>query len=234
MKGKQVFVLSMITLAVSQAVYAEVGMLPEVSVISTTIDDRFTERRGEASSVTDISGKEVDKKRPDNMIRMLQSIPGITADLSSGDEIKIKFRGVENQVYMGEKPGVAIVIDGVPVFERTGKVNIDLDNIESIRVIKGGASYLFGEDALAGAVIIATKRGAKYAGVTASYDVGSWGYQRVLGRAGFAGEWGAGHIQATQRKADDYYYQSAYQTDNVDGSLRFYLSDRSDLTINAE
>lgn len=55
-----------------------------------------------------------------------------------------------------------IVIDGVPVFERTGKVNIDLDNIESIKVIKGGSLYLFGEDALSGAVIITTKRGAKY------------------------------------------------------------------------
>lgn len=206
----------------------------EVVVTSTTIDDRFAGRRGEASSVTDISGKEVDKKRPDNMIRILQSIPGITADLSSGDEIKIKFRGVENQVYMGEKPGVAIIIDGVPVFERTGKVNVDLDNIESIKVIKGGASYLFGEDALAGAVVITTKRGAKYAGATVSYDVGAWGYQRALGRVGFAGDWGAGHIQVTQRKADDYYYQSGYQTDYVNGSLRFYLSDRSDLTVNVE
>jgi len=41
MKGQKVFALSVIALAVSQAVYAEVGMLPEVNVTSTTIDDRF-------------------------------------------------------------------------------------------------------------------------------------------------------------------------------------------------
>ena len=41
MKGTRVFALRMITLAVSQAVYAEVGMLPEVNVASTTIDNRF-------------------------------------------------------------------------------------------------------------------------------------------------------------------------------------------------
>ena len=61
MKGTQVFVLSMISLAVSQAVYAEVGMLPEVSVTSTTIDDRFDSKRGESSNVNNISGRKVDE-----------------------------------------------------------------------------------------------------------------------------------------------------------------------------
>jgi iron complex outermembrane receptor protein len=209
-------------------------LLQEVVVTSTTIDDRFTGKRGEPATMHEISGETVDNKRAENMIEILRSIPGVTADLSSGDEIKIKLRGIENQRYMGEKPGVAIVIDGIPVFERTGKVNIDLDNIESIKVIKSGASHLFGDDALSGAVIITTKRGPKYKGVTVSADAGSWGYNRQLARAGFAGDWGSGHIQATHRAGDDYYWQSAYQTDNIDGNLRFYLSDTSDLTFGFE
>lgn len=234
MRGKQVFALSMFTLAVSQAVYAEVGVLPEVTVTSTTIDDRFAGKSGEPATVHDISGKTVDEKRPENMIEILNSIPGVTADLSSGDEIKIKLRGIENQRYMGEKPGVAIVIDGVPVFERTGKVNIDLDNIESIKVIKGGASYLFGDDGLTGAVIVTTKRGAKYKGFTVSADKGAWNYNRELARAGFAGEWGSGHLQASHRAGDDYYWQSAYKTDQIDGNARLFLSDTSDLTMGFE
>ena len=164
MKRKQVFALSVIVLAVSQAVYAEPGMLPELNVTSTTIDDRFDSKRGEASNTNIISGKKVDEEHGKNLVEILESIPGVTAEVQSGDSVKIMLRGVEAQRYMGEKPGVAIVIDGVPVQERTGRVNIDLDNIESIKVIKGGASYLFGEDALSGAVIITTKRGAKMAG----------------------------------------------------------------------
>ncbi len=214
--------------------FAQDTVLDTVVVTSTTIDDRFTGKRGEPTTVHEISGQSVDEKRPENMIEILRSIPGVTADLSSGDEIKIKLRGIENQRYMGEKPGVAIVIDGVPVFERTGKVNIDLDNIESIKVIKSGASYLFGDDALSGAVIITTKRGAKYKGVTVSADVGAWDYNRQLVRAGFAGDWGTGHLQATHRAGDDYYWQSAYQTDNIDGNLRLYLTDTSDLTFGFE
>ncbi len=213
---------------------ADAARLDEVTVTSTTIDDRFDAKRDEPSNISVISGKKVDDAHIQNAIQVLQSIPGVTADLSSGDEIKIKLRGIENQRYMGEKPGVAIVIDGVPVFERTGKVNIDLDNIESIKVIKGGASYLFGEDALAGAVVITTKRGAKYAGVTVGGEVGSFGYRKQLARVGFSGEKGNGHIQLSSRESDDYYFQSAYKTDYLDGNFNLYLSDTSDLTFGFE
>lgn len=246
MKGKKGIVACAFALAASQVfadegtssatqrAQAEASLLPEVSVVSTTIDDRFTSKRGEPSSVHDISGEVVDERRPENMIEILRSIPGVTADLSSGDEIKIKLRGIENQRFMGEKPGVAIVIDGVPVFERTGKVNIDLDNIQSIKVIKSGASYLFGDDALTGAVIITTKRGAQHKGVTVAGDRGSWGYNRELARVGVAGDWGNGHVQVTHRAADDYYWQSAYETNGFDGNLRVFLDGASDVTFGFE
>ncbi|MDD5242190.1 MAG: TonB-dependent receptor [Sulfuricella sp.] len=208
--------------------------MKEVVVTSSTIDDRFESRRNDPTNVNVISGKKVDDAHIENIMQVLQSIPGVTADVSSGDELKIKLRGIENQRYMGEKPGVAIVIDGVPVFERTGKVNIDLDNIESIKVIKGGASYLFGDDGLSGAVIITTKRGAKYAGYTLGTEVGSYGFQKGIARAGFAGEKGSGHIQVTNRQSDDYYYQSPYKTQYLDGNMQLYLTDTSDLTFGFE
>src|SRR5512134_2581956 len=180
MKAKQVFALSMVALATSQAVYADGNMLQEVTVTSTTIDDRFDSKRGEPSNINNISGKKVDDEHGKNIVDILESVPGVTAEVQSGDSVKIMLRGVEAQRYMGEKPGVAVVIDGVPVFERTGKVNIDLDNIESIKVLKGGASYLFGDDALSGAVIITTKRGAKRAGYIVGGEYGSFGYWKGL------------------------------------------------------
>jgi len=234
MKGKQVFALSVITLAVSQAVYAEVGMLPEVSVTSTTIDDRFDSKRGEPSNINIISGKEVDDGHGKNIVEILESIPGVTAEVQSGDSVKIMLRGVEAQRYMGEKPGVAIVIDGVPVQERTGRVNIDLDNIDSIKVIKGGASYLFGEDALSGAVIITTKRGAKMAGVTASAEAGSFNYHKELLRAGFSkGDW-VGHVQATKRKTDGYHDQGGSFSEYLNGKLQYLIDETSDIAFGFE
>lgn len=109
-----------------------------IGIDSTTIDDRFHSSRTEASSTSTIDGQKVDDSHVENIQQVLNAIPGITTEVKTGDSLKIHIRGIENQVYMGEKPGVAVVIDGVPVFERTGAVNIDLDNIESIKVIKGG------------------------------------------------------------------------------------------------
>jgi len=205
-----------------------------IRVESTTIDDKFENKRDEASNIAVISGDKVDKAHGENIQQMLQGVPGITTELQAGDSLKIHIRGIENQVYMGEKPGVAVVIDGVPVFERTGRVNIDLDNIESIKVIKGGASYLFGDDALAGAVVITTKRGAKYAGYTLGAEAGSFGYTKGLARAGFSNEKASGHLQISRRHTDGYHDDSASTAKYLNGKLMYYLDDTSDLSLGME
>lgn len=210
---------------------AELGT---IHVESTTIDDRFEDKRDEPSNIGVISGATVDKAHIGNVQQLLQGVPGITTEWQSGDSLKIHIRGIENQVYMGERPGVAVVIDGVPVFERTGRVNIDLDNIESIKVVKGGASYLFGDDALAGAVIITTKRGASYDNVHLAAEAGSFDYRKALARTGFASDWGSGHIQVSRRETDGYYDDSASRADYLNGKLQYYLSERSDLTFGME
>lgn len=205
-----------------------------IYVESTTIDDRFEQKRDEPSNTRHVSGEKVDESHVENLQQVLQAIPGITSEFTSGGNLKIHIRGVENQRYMGEKPGVAVVIDGVPVFERTGAVNIDIDNIESIKVIKGGASYLFGDDALAGAVIITTKRGAKLAGYRVEAERGSFDFKKYLARAGYADDDMNAHIQVSRRKSDGYWYQSDYLADYVDGKLQWYVDEYSDITFGFE
>ncbi len=218
-------------LATGSAIAEDLGLM---RVDSTTIDDRFESKRGEPSNISVISGEKVEKAHSENIKQILDAIPGITTELQSQDSLKIHIRGVENQRFMGEKPGVAVVIDGVPVFERTGRVNINMDDIESIKVIKGGASYLFGEDALAGAVIITTKRGAKMAGGQLSAEAGSFGHKRGLARAGFANDKFSGHVQVSRRDADSYYFQGNYKADYLNGKLQYYTTDSSDLTFGWE
>jgi iron complex outermembrane receptor protein len=222
-------------LLASSVSYAEmVKTLDTISVESSTIDDKFMGKRSEVSSVANVSGEKIDEAHIENIQQVLQQIPGITSEVKSGDSLKIHIRGVENQMYMGEKPGVAVVIDGVPVFERTGAVNIDLDNIESIKVIKGGASYLFGDDALSGAVIITTKRGAHYANNFATVEAGSFGYQKLLARTGYANDTLSFHMQGSQRKADGYWEDSNYSAKYFNGKLQYYINDSSDITFGTE
>ncbi|KPV40300.1 hypothetical protein AN478_09415 [Thiohalorhabdus denitrificans] len=208
--------------------------LGTIQVESSTIDDRFEDQRDRPSSVQSLDQEEVEKAQPQDIQEVLRRIPGVTTEKSGGSWVKIHMRGVDDQRYMGERPGVAVVIDGVPVFERTGRVNIDLDNIESIRVTKGGASYLYGDDALGGAVSITTKRGADEAGVRVEGETGSYGYRRYLGRAGLAGQSFNGHLQVSSRWADGYHDDADHRADYLNGKLQYYLDDWSDLTVGLE
>lgn len=223
-----------LSLACILAVNLAASDLGTIQVESSTIDDKFESKKTEVSSTATISGETVDEAHKENIQQILQSIPGVTTEYTTGDSLKIHLRGVENQMYMGEKPGVAIVIDGVPVFERTGKVNIDLDNIESIKVIKGGASYLFGDDALSGAVIITTKKGAKYNHNYATAEAGSYGYRKLLARTGYANDALSFHVQASERKADGYHEDSDYDTKYLNGKVQYYIDDSSDITLGLE
>ena len=207
--------------------------LGAVTIESSTISDRFTDQRSNPSSTAVIQGEAVDRAHPENIQQLLQGVPGVTTEVQGGDSLKIHIRGVENQRFMGEKPGVAVVIDGVPVFERTGRVNIDLDNIESVRVIKGGASYLFGEDALAGAVVITTKRGARH-GVKLAAERGAFGFDKKLARAGYARGDVNAHVQVSRRQSDGYHFQSYYKADYANGKLQYLIDDWSDLTLGFE
>lgn len=205
-----------------------------IRVYSSTIEDRFGEDQTQPSSAVSLSREEIEQHHAQNLQQVLQAIPGITTDQSGGEDVKIKIRGIENQRYMGEPPGVVIVIDGVPVFERTGKVNIDLDNIESIDVVKGGASYLFGEDALAGAVIIKTKRGYAQQGGSLEHERGSFGYERSVLRAGGGTENLNAHIQYADRSTDGYYALSDSWAETLSGNITWYPDEVSDLSFGFE
>ena len=205
-----------------------------IRVYSSTIEDRFGEDDTQPSSTVSLSREEIEQQHAQNLQQVLRAIPGITTDQSGGEDIKIKIRGVENQRYMGEPPGVAIVIDGVPVFERTGKVNIDLDNIESIDVVKGGASYLFGEDALAGAVIIKTKRGYAHEGYLLEHERGSFDYKRSVLRAGGSTEDLQAHVQYADRSADGFYALGDSSAETLSGNVTWYPDYVSDLSFGFE
>lgn len=233
MKTIRISIIASALLASMSAIHAEEDM-GVIHVDSTTIDDRFESKKDKVSSETSVKGEKIDEKKAENIQRTLQSITGITTEFTDGDSLKIHIRGVENQVYMGEKPGVAVVIDGVPVFERTGSVNIDMDNIESIKVIKGGASYLFGDDALSGAVIITTKKGAKNAGGKIDVEHGTYGYQKYLAKYGISKEKYNAYIQASRRAKDGYYEDGDYETNYLNGKTQYYIDDTSDITAGFE
>ena len=216
------------------AINAAASDLGTIQVESSTIDDKFANKLTEVSSTSTLSGTEVDDFHAENIADVLNTLPGVTVRKNEGDSNKIHIRGVATEMYMGEKPGVAIVIDGVPVQERAGSVNIDIDNIQSIKVLKGGASYLYGNDALAGAVIITTKRPKSKNEGFIGTEQGTYGYEKYLASYNLGTENFAANIQASYKASDGYWQDSDYSAKSINGKFQYYIDDSSDITLGAD
>ena len=205
--------------------------LGTININSSTIDDKYDAKKLETSNIIIINGNDIEKYHSTNIAEVLNNVAGVTIRENEGDSNKIHIRGISSEMYMGEKPGVAIVIDGVPVQERAGSVNIDSDNIESIKIIKGGASYLYGNDALSGAIIITTKRAKSKNEGLASFEAGSYGYKKYLARYNASNDDMAFNIQTSKKSSDGYWEDSDYWSKSINGKTQYYIDDSSDITL---
>lgn len=224
--NKKIYLSAVCALAVSLSA----SDLGTIQVESSTIDDKL-DTKTEVSSVAVITEKEVEEINPKTLADILIGVPGVTLSNVGTGEVKVHIRGIDNQNYMGEKPGVAVVIDGVPVQETAGRINVDLDNIESIKVIKGGASYLYGNDALAGAIVITTKKPKGESASKIEGEIGSFNSKRLLATTnqGFGNS--ALQLQASYRDTDGY-WDDAYATiKSANGKYTYYIDETSDVTV---
>ena len=225
---KHKILLSVICTSALQLGATDLGL---IHVESSTIDDASSLQQQSISSSGVIDRQEVEKINPRTAADLLSTIPGLTYEMTGTDTIKVHIRGIENQMYMGERPGVAIVIDGVPVQETAGKINVDLDNIESIKVIKGGASYLYGNDALSGAVIITTKKAKAQDSTKVEAEAGSYNSKRLLVATNQGFENSALQVQGSYRDTDGYWDDAFITIKSINGKYQYYIDDTSDVTF---
>jgi len=227
--GKRVVWSAVLLCSLAAADEMELGT---INVESSTIEEIAPDAKTETSTVNVIDEKTIEKIDPKNINDLLQTIPGVTADVRS-DVVEIHIRGVNQQEFMWEDTGVAVVIDGVPVMQDGGKVRgINIDEIESIKVIKGSAAYLYGADASAGAIIITTKKPKAGSGIELSGEGGSYGFQDYKARAYKSGDKYAFNLFAGYKSEDGYWDQTSNDQKTGNGKFVYYIDDSSDLTLN--
>ncbi len=113
-------------------------------------------------------------------------------------------------------------------------MNIDSDNIESIKIIKGGASYLYGNDALAGAIIITTKRPKGKNEGFVTIESGSDGYEKYVANYMGSTENFAYEVQGSYKASDGWWDESDYWAKSFNGKFQYYIDDSSDITFGAD
>jgi len=230
MRGKYLLLATLMATGIATAEQD----LGTITVESSTIVDIDVDKKTEASTVNVIDEQDIEKISPKNINDILQTIPGITADVRANGVVEIHMRGIGQQEFMWEDTGVAVVIDGVPVLQNGGKVSFNMDEIASIKVIKGGASYLYGNTALAGAVVITTKKNRHNTGVEFNLEGGSENYKNIKLRGYTANDTYALDILGSYRGEDGYWYQTENWNKTFGGKFTYFIDDSSDIVFNAD
>ncbi|MCI5119989.1 MAG: TonB-dependent receptor, partial [Candidatus Electrothrix sp. AUS4] len=138
-------------------------------------------------SATVITAEELEDEQVDKTLYILQKVPGVVIQDYGQGAVASQFamRGLR----LGHNTGVAIFVDGVPINESTshgdgyGDFNTIMpEDIQSIEVIKGPSSALYGQFARAGVINIITKREGNFDSY--KFGAGDFGRQRFSASVG--------------------------------------------------
>ena len=117
---------------------------------------RYEKRDVDIPAATEIYDQEkIEKLGANNVMEVVKNIPGFTLTASPTGNTYIGFRGIS-------KDNVAILVNGIPL-NQDGNYDLEsisADIIDRIEVVKGGATVLYGSEAMGGVVNIITKKNA--------------------------------------------------------------------------
>jgi len=167
---------------VSLEVLLQIGSISQKIVVSATGSETPDAQVGASVSVIDHAQLE-DLNKLD-VLEALRTVPGIQI-LESGR------RGGTTSVYIrgGRGDFNKVLVDGIPVNDIGGAVefgNISSTGVDSLEILRGGNSVLYGTDALAGVINMTTPRGTTTTPeLLYSGDGGNFGtYQNDVSLAG--------------------------------------------------
>ncbi len=147
-----------------------------VSIASRRIE---TLQRAPAA-VTVISAEELKKYR--TLAEVLRRVPGFFIDRNEVKE-RIYLRGIPDS-FLVLMDGVPFSCDATTIDYPRG-LDLSLNYIEKIEIVRGPGSALWGPDAFSGIINLVTKKGADLQGVSLTAEGGSFNTERAETLAGF-------------------------------------------------
>jgi outer membrane receptor protein involved in Fe transport len=169
---------------------------PRVSEQVTVTAERAPEERGVTpAAVSVLTREEIERIPAENLAELLDALPGIQALFAERWSGTLPMVGARGFFGGGEAEYVQLRVDGVPVGDAESGIadwrGIRASDIDRIELLRGPASSLYGDTALAGVVQVFTR--AARPGETegrAEISAGSFGSAGAEARwAGFAGGW---------------------------------------------
>jgi outer membrane receptor protein involved in Fe transport len=182
MEGKQIFVLSMVTLAVSQAVYGaddQQMTLEPVVVTSRRVETKLNDA---PQRIEVVKSKDIDKTFQNDLTDLLKKNASVDVIQYPGGLSGIGIRGFTPE-YGGINKRSVLLIDGRPV-SADNLATINSGSIEQVEVMKGPGSALYGSGAMGGVVSMVSRQSRGDIRGQANLSLGQFSTSEAKLRAG--------------------------------------------------
>ena len=141
---------------ITEAQEASSGRLEELTV-NATRQPRTIENI--AGTVSLISMEDIEKEMVDDLDDIARFQPGVSMNKNArGGNQGFTIRGIGGNRVLNVSDGVR----GTDIYFGYGKDSFEMDNLQSVQIVRGPASVLYGADAMGGAVIFTTKTARDY------------------------------------------------------------------------
>ena len=133
-------------------------LVPEIIVEGSTLSDGGVDVAKQGSSVSVVTGAELEAQQIRHVGDALRSLPGVSVSRtgSFGGLTQVRLRGAEGNHTL-------VLIDGIEVNDPTNGEfdfsSLSTDQIERIEIIRGAQSGIWGSNALGGVINIVTRNG---------------------------------------------------------------------------
>jgi vitamin B12 transporter len=206
---------------------ADTTVLAPVVVTATRIPTR---RSALSATVTVLHGDDLRAQGIRMVTDALRDVAGmhVVPGGSYGSLTSVFVRG-------GESDYVKVLVDGAPLNEPGGAINLaDLttDNVERIEIVRGPASVVYGTDAVSGVIQVFTRRGRGPLRAEASLRGGSYGSLEADLAVDGGNEVVSYSLGASRSTTDGIHpFNSSYDNLVVSGALRVTPDARTDVDL---
>ncbi|MFW6159832.1 MAG: TonB-dependent receptor plug domain-containing protein [Acidobacteriota bacterium] len=215
------------------------GIHYEIVVTATRLE---TPRRDIASSISVITGEELERSQTFFLLDMLPEVFSLNSYQSGprGGAASVSLRGANSEHTL-------VMIDGLEINDPLSPArsfdfaHLTTENIERVEVLRGPQSPLYGSDALGGVINIITKKGADDRELSFSVSGGSW--ETLFSKAALSGSsefvsysLGVTAFQNTGPSAASSIYpgnteKDGYRNLSLSGRLDFHLAENHELNL---
>jgi outer membrane receptor protein involved in Fe transport len=150
---------------------------PNIHLFEVVVVTAEAEKLESPTTISEVTAEELRARTTNNLGEALELLPGVQFRVGrSKNEQQVTVRGFEQE-------NVLILMDGIPLsIPYEGQLNlhdIPAQNIESIKLVKGVASALYGANQMGGVINIISKQGEEKPHFSAQYEGSQYAIHNV-------------------------------------------------------